>query len=197
MNLSNFLKIYQNKIHYIFNNNRKLFHELFWFILSFLIGFILMVLLAEKEPIVDFIKNSSFTSFIQDSLIIQTRFILNITGYQNYVDGNFLQIHGTEGVVFVFGCLGIRHFALFSGFIIVYPGKILNKLWFILSGIIILHFLNLFRIILICITQVNYIEFTGFVHYYVSRIIMYSGIFILWLVWMNLFSTIKSKKSYK
>lgn len=183
------IKVQFEKYKILYTKNRILFNQVFRFILAFVIGFILSVLFSEVKPIVNYIKATSIPYYITQSLIYTTSFLLHLFGFDTYAQNNFLQIKGTTGIKFIYSCIGIRHMSFFAGFILTYYGKLLNKIWYIFVGFLILIFLNSFRSSIICITQFRYPDYTEFIHYYFTRIIMYVGIFLLWMIWIRFFGT--------
>ena len=181
----------------IFKKNRTLFIQIFRFIIAFAIGLILSVLFSEIDPFKSFIKNSFISNYLTKTLVTTTNFFLYLFGFETNIQNNFVQIPNTSGVIFVFSCIGIRHMIFFAGFIFSYYGKIINKIWYILTGFIILIILNSFRASIICITQFYYPNYFDIVHYYFTRIVMYFGIFILWMIWIRFFGTKKVESTSK
>lgn len=184
-------KIQLEKYKIIFKKNRTLFIQIFRFIIAFAIGLILSVLFSEIDPFKSYIRNTSIPKYLTKVLISTSNFILNLFGFETNFQNNYLQILGTTGVRFVYSCLGIRHMTFFAGFILTYYGKLLNKIWYIFAGFLTLIFLNSFRASIICITQFYYPDYTKFAHYYFTRIVMYVGIFALWMIWIRFFGTKK------
>ena len=174
-----------------FKKNHILFAQIFRFIIAFAIGLILSILFSEIAPFKSYIKNSFITTSLIKILVTTTNFFLYLFGFETNIQNNFIQISGTSGVRFIYSCIGIRHMAFFAGFILSYYGKLINKIWYILFGFIILIILNSFRASIICITQFYYPNYFDIVHYHFTRIVMYFGIFILWMIWIRFFSTKK------
>jgi exosortase family protein XrtF len=85
-------------------------------------------------------------------------------------------------------CNGIKVFGLFSIFVIAFKGKIINKIWFIIIGIFLLHIINVIRVaILTYISAVNpYI--LDFNHNITFQLIIYGAILSLWYIWISQFS---------
>lgn len=85
-------------------------------------------------------------------------------------------------------CNGIKVFGLFSIFVIAFKGKIINKIWFIIIGIFLLHIINVIRVaILTYISAVNpYI--LDFNHNITFQLIIYGAILSLWYIWISKFS---------
>ncbi|MFN6038909.1 MAG: hypothetical protein ACK452_10620, partial [Bacteroidota bacterium] len=71
------------------------------------------------------------------------------------------------------GCNALTLFALFSIFIISFPGKLKNKIWFIPLGILIIHFLNIIRVTCLAIIAFKNYSLLNFNHTYTFTIIVY------------------------
>ncbi len=120
--------------------------------------------------------------------------LLQAMGYTVGRDGErLLYIQDTPGLFLGDSCNGISLFALFSIFIIAFPGKLFAKFFFIPAGIVIIHVLNIFRVIALAIIQTYSYEWTEFNHTYTFTIVIYACIFSLWMIWINRFSVMKKK----
>ena len=97
-------------------------------------------------------------------------------------------IDGTHGLWVGDPCNGITLFALFVGFIIAYPGKIKNKLWFIPLGLLSIHIINILRIVSLCLIVLYKPDSLAFNHTYTFTILVYAYVFWLWLIWSNKYS---------
>jgi len=82
-------------------------------------------------------------------------------------------------------CNGFPMIYLFCAFILVYPGPWRRKLVFCLSGIFILHTLNLVRIIALSYHSIYSSDYFYFNHKYLFQIIVYGTIFTLWAYWLS------------
>ena len=85
-------------------------------------------------------------------------------------------------------CNGLELFALFAGFILCFPGAWKNKAWFIPAGFIAIHLINAIRTAALAFIQFKAPEYLDFNHHYTFTIVVYSFIFLLWVIWTNLFS---------
>jgi exosortase family protein XrtF len=128
------------------------------------------------------------------SLIIRSAdVLLRALGYKTFVvlqdrDLQVLGIDGSNGVWIGSNCNALTLFALFSVFVIAYPGPLKHKLWFIPAGIVAIHFLNIVRVAaLAIIAKVNY-NYLDFNHTYTFTFLVYAFIFLLWMTWVNKFS---------
>lgn len=97
-------------------------------------------------------------------------------------------IDGTYGLWIGDPCNGLNLFALFTIFIACYPGNWKNKLWFIPLGIILIHLINVLRIVALCIiVKIDY-KYLDFNHDYTFTVVVYGFMFLLWIWWANKFS---------
>ena len=80
-------------------------------------------------------------------------------------------------------CNGFKLFSIFSIFIIAFPGRIKDKLWFIPLGMIAIHLANIIRVISLLLIYESYPTSLDFNHLYTFTIFVYSIIFIFWWWW--------------
>ena len=123
------------------------------------------------------------------------RFILEKTGYKTFAskDVNDIQVFGIDGSngVWIGGpCNGITLMFLFAVFVIAYPGSIKNKLWYVPIGILIVHTINILRIIALAFIANYDYRYLDFNHTYTFTFLAYSFVFGLWMLWVNKFSNI-------
>ena len=105
--------------------------------------------------------------------------------------GRMLSIQGTPGLFMGDSCNGISLFALFSIFIIAFPGKIISKFIFIPAGILAIHLLNVFRVVVLSVIETYSYSWTEFNHTYTFTILIYSFIVWMWLFWINNYSAVR------
>ena len=94
-------------------------------------------------------------------------------------------------------CSGLVLFALFSGFVICYPGDWKKKLWFIPIGIISIFLLNLLRMALLSINFKYFHSSFAFNHHVTFTYTVYLFIFLLWMIWVNKLSTVNANSPVK
>lgn len=100
------------------------------------------------------------------------------------IEGHYLN----HGVWIGEPCNGLKVFGLFAIFIIAFQGKWLNKLWFIPTGIGILHLANAIRIAILTIISAENPSILDFNHNITFQILVYGLVFGLWYIWVNKFS---------
>jgi exosortase family protein XrtF len=138
------------------------------------------------------IKDGWLDNFLIQHLTDSTAFILNLIGYKVFTYSNAVGIDGTHGVLIGAPCNGLELFALFAGFIILFPGKIKHKLFFIPIGMLIIHILNIFRLVGLALVVLYSPDNLEFNHKYTFTIIVYTFIFLMWIYWVNKFSRQKN-----
>jgi exosortase family protein XrtF len=129
-------------------------------------------------------------------LISVCSFVLKLFNYDVFIstkqtEMQMIGIDGSHPVWIGDPCDGLTVMALFSIFIIAFPGNYKNKLWFIPTGILLIHVLNIIRVI--CLTYIAYAhsEYLSFNHTYTFTIIVYVTVFAFWMIWVNKYSKIK------
>lgn len=86
------------------------------------------------------------------------------------------------------GCNAVSVILLFVSFVIAFSGKFKTTLFFILFGILFIHFLNIIRIALLSVLLFCFPENEHFLHGVLFPLIIYGSVFILWLIWVSKFS---------
>lgn len=139
-----------------------------------------------------------------DTLVINdsslwSLWLLKTLGYETFL-GNHetirtIGIAGTHGLWIGDPCNGLTLFALFSLFLVAYPGLWKHKAWYIPLGITLIHAMNIVRISVLCIITLQKPEWLNFNHTYLFQTLMYGFIFLLWYIWIKKFpATVNNAK---
>jgi len=127
---------------------------------------------------------------IIDNLVYLSVEILDFFDYVLYVDYHKVGIHNAQSSVAVgTGCNALELFALFAGFILIFEGSWKHKIWFIPLGVIIIHLLNVARILALIFSGTVSKSLLEFNHKYTFTIIMYIITFIGWMIWVKYFAS--------
>lgn len=94
-----------------------------------------------------------------------------------------LLMNGVPAVVVGVPCNGLVLYALFSGFVLAFPGPWRRRLWFIPAGMALIWVLNVLRIGALALNQYYAHQSVDFNHHYTFTFIVYSCIFGLWMLW--------------
>ena len=166
----------------------KGFKEILFILLRFL-GIWLVLFLLYQWYLNQFSNDIDwFTRQISD----QSAFLLNFTGYET-VTKDFPEqetirfyINGKIATRMIEGCNAISIMILFLSFIFAFY-KGFKTFVFAFLGLIILYVLNLFRIYVLNVVVIEYREFIKPAHDYFFPAIIYGGVVLLWLIWINKF----------
>lgn len=111
--------------------------------------------------------------------------VLQALGFKAFVMDRVVGIGWQAGIEIVNGCNGIAAIGLFWGFVIAYPGKWADRIAFMIFGMGIIYLVNVFRIIVLVLTQKYWNQFFDITHDYSTTTIFYLVIFLLWVIWAN------------
>lgn len=166
----------------------KDFKEILFILLRFL-GIWLILFVIYQIYLNQYTGNLDFISKV---IANQSAFFLNKTGYVTVMkefplyETSVFYINGKVATRMVEGCNAISVMIMFLAFVFAfYKGK--KTFWFVLFGIIILYILNLFRIYVLNIIVIDYNSLTKPAHDYFFPAIIYGGVVVLWLIWINKF----------
>ncbi len=112
--------------------------------------------------------------------------VVQFFGYDTWVVNRIIGIGENAGIELVDGCTGISAIGLFLGFVLAYPGEWKNRISFSLLGIGVIYIVNIFRIVVLAITQEEWIQFFDIMHDYSTTTIFYITIFFMWMIWVKL-----------
>lgn len=163
----------------------KSYKEIILFLIKCIVLYAVWLLLRKLF----FYPESSTDKFLIHQITNSTAFILNLLGYQTYIDKSFVGVAEYPGVSIAFNCNGLSLMYLFISFILAFSGNWKHKLIFSAIGLIIIHVFNIIRTSLLAIIVVYKPNWVDFNHKYTFTTIIYVVIFILWVIWVNYFST--------
>jgi exosortase family protein XrtF len=95
------------------------------------------------------------------------------------------------------GCNGISVMILFVAFVVAFARKFLPAFIFCVSGIILIHILNVFRIAVLGYFIYTEPERTHIYHGVLFPLVIYGFVFMLWVVWVRQFSGFITKGDAK
>ena len=174
----------------------KDFKEILWVLLRFL-GIWLLLFLLYQWYLNQFSGNiDGFTKIISD----QSAFLLNLTGYETITkdfpthETILFYINGKSATRMVEGCNAVSVMIMFLAFVFAFY-KGVKTFYFAFSGIVLLYILNLFRIYVLNVIVVDFPALTKYAHDYFFPAIIYGGVVVLWLIWINKFVITDEKNS--
>ena len=134
------------------------------------------------------VKDGLLDKFLIDHLVSSTKLVLNFIGYETFTYSDAVGVDGTHGVLIGVPCNGLDLFALFAGFVMIFPGKIKYKLFYIPLGILFIHAINILRLVALALVVVYYPDNLQFNHKYTFTIIVYLVVFMMWVIWVKKYS---------
>lgn len=114
--------------------------------------------------------------------------VLAALGFNAGSDRYIVMLNGYKSVIVGPPCNGLVLYALFTGFIIAFPGPWKKKLWYIPLGIATIYFLNILRVVGLSLNSYYSQDTFHFNHKYTYVFIVYAFIFGLWMLWAKKFS---------
>lgn len=154
---------------------------LFLFIIKALGFFIIWYMIYELWLLPD----GRLDEWISLNIIGVSKGLLELISYEVISYNRVVSIYGANGIEVIDGCNGIAAMGLFIGFIVSYPGLWRQKLSFIVLGLALIYIVNILRITVLVITQVEWESFFNIAHDYATTSIFYFLIFFLWMLWVN------------
>lgn len=133
-------------------------------------------------------------NFIINHLVATTLYLLKFLGYTTFVYEHTFGIDGSNGVFIGTPCNGLELMALFVGFVLIFSGSWKNKLWFIPLGIVIIHLMNIVRLLILTIIAKIAPETLDFNHKYTFTVLLYVLVFLGWVIWVNKFALKTNKQ---
>jgi exosortase/archaeosortase family protein len=101
---------------------------------------------------------------------------------------NFMRFSNGGFVAVVESCSGLKQFYQIIVLFVLFPGPWKHKLWFIPMSILIMHFVNILRIVILSVMAAWKPEYWAFTHEWILRPGFYVVIFALWVWWVEKFS---------
>jgi len=119
-------------------------------------------------------------------IIGMSKGILELFGFEILTYARVISLPGANGIEMVDGCNGLEALGLFVGFVIAFKGTWNNRAWFIPMGLFLIYLVNIFRVVVLVITQKHAPAMFTVTHDYSTTAIFYIVIFALWVWWSKL-----------
>jgi len=166
-------------------------HVLYFLFLLFAVHFLYLLW---KDVLVYFplegLVNWLFDSMAQVALK-QSVWLINALGFE--VEAVGARIHVGPEKLFVTvtpECTTLKQWVHWVVIIIFFPGPWKHKLWYIPSGILVIHLTNIVRISGLAILRLPFPEVShfNFFHDYIFKTLFYVVIFLMWYLWYEKFT---------
>lgn len=133
----------------------------------------------------------------------QTKTLLNVVGYPVVAEPHDkelsikLLVHNVYTARVIEGCNSVSIIILFIAFVIAFPGPFKATLLYAITGSFIIYSVNVLRIAFLTMALYKYPYEQKILHNLLFPSIIYGLIFLLWVVWVNVFSNYKKIKDEK
>lgn len=118
------------------------------------------------------------TSFGYDSQVLPNQFELSMK----------LFVNDTYLARIVEGCNAVSIMILFAAFVLSFFGKLKLTLLYIFAGVVIIYAMNIIRIAVLAVGIYELPQHTEFLHSIVFPLIIYGTVFLLWVIWVRIYS---------
>lgn len=139
-----------------------------------------------KSFLLDFMAFQNMEAFLAHQVFLPSAWIVDNVLRIPVTTANDTLFFENNGYVAVLGsCSGLKQFYQWSVLMILFPGPWLKKLWYIPMGILIIHIVNIFRIVSLSVIVIYWPEKWDFIHEWILRPFFYVVIFAMWVVWVE------------
>ncbi len=91
------------------------------------------------------------------------------------------------------GCNSASIIILFTSFILAFFGKPITTILYLFAGSVIIYAINIIRIVILAVSIYEYPQYSGFMHSVFFPLAIYGTVFILWLIWVRIYSRWKKQ----
>lgn len=171
------------------------------FLTKFIVCYLVLSILYQAYLDTFDVKNYEVDGITQ-LVAEQSNYVLSLFNSDSYILPNLVEpsvklyYHGKWVARIIEGCNAISIIILFISFVLAFTGKLKQMVFFILSGIVIIHVFNIIRIVLLSMAIFHYPKSQHFLHGVVFPLFIYGVVFGLWVIWVNKFS-LYAKKTAK
>lgn len=133
------------------------------------------------DPLTQLVARQSGT--IMEGLGYNVEVVMHYTGLSMK-----LMVEDTFLAGIVEGCNSASIIILFISFILAFFGRPVPSIMYILAGSVIIYVANLVRIVILAVSIYEYPQYSGIMHSVFFPLAIYGTVFILWLIWVRIYS---------
>lgn len=131
------------------------------------------------------VRDSAFDTWLSHSLAKSTAFILNLIGQNASSKAGVISLKNIPTVCLANYCNGLDFMGVFVCLVVAWSAPWKSKLYFSLFGVLVIHFLNLFRLAFLALNHHYNPESFDFNHRYTFIILIYGALFLMWRKWAS------------
>lgn len=139
-------------------------------------------------------SNVFYPDFFTYLVSVQSEAVIEMLGYSTFITPHEaeasmkLYINENFLVRIVEGCNSVSIIILFMSFILAFFAGLKLTIFYILAGSVIIYVMNIIRIAILTIGIYEYPQHADLLHSIIFPLIIYGTVFLLWLVWVRIFS---------
>lgn len=156
--------------------------------------FILITLIAHKlyweniRQVEEWNFFEALRAFLKKEVYCQSSAFIILFTDHFYFDHSTIYLTPLKYVSINESCTGLKQFYQLGIILLLFPGPIKHKLWYIPSTIVIMHFTNVLRIVVLSVLLHTNFQIWQFSHDWILRPFFYVIIFIFWWIWNDVFN---------
>ena len=130
--------------------------------------------------------SASALLFNQSCWVLEHIFNVDIITHNHTI--GVMNCNGTYSLINVAPeCTSLKQWMHWLFLMILFPGPWKHKLWYIPSGLVIIEWINVVRVVGITLCMIPFPDRFAFFHDYFFKTLFYFFIFIMWVVWVEKF----------
>ena len=139
-----------------------------------------------KELLLNFAAFQQTEAFMAHQVFLPSAWIVeHVLSYPVQAFNDTLYYLNKGSVAVLGSCSGLKQFYQWTVLMILFPGPWKKKLWYIPLGILIIHFVNILRIVVLYVVLVHWPQNWDLIHEWILRPFFYVVIFSMWVVWVE------------
>lgn len=141
-----------------------------------------------KDFLLDHLSFAKLEQFMAHHVFMPSAWIVeHILGYDIKTLNNTLYFPNNGYVEVAGSCSGLKQFYQWIFLMVLFPGPWKQKLWYIPMGLLVIHLVNIMRIVILSIVVMKWPQQWDFIHESILRPFFYVVIFALWVIWVEKF----------
>ena len=171
-------------------------------VIKFILTFVLVyaVLSMAYKLYLDYSDGTKFyPDYITNLTAKQSESLLDSLGYDASIEAHpnepsmKLIINNKYVARVIEGCNSVSVIILFVSFIIAFAGRLKPTIIYLLAGSVLIYAVNLLRIVILSIGLFHYPWRRNILHSIIFPLIIYGMVFLLWMVWVNRYASLKKR----
>ena len=141
-----------------------------------------------KEVLLNYFAFGELEMYMAYQVFLPSAWIdKHLLGYDIFTSDTTIYFRDHGAIVVNGSCSGLKQFYQWTFLMILFPGPWKQKLWYIPLGIVVIHIVNILRIVILSVVLMNWPDQWHFTHDWILRPFFYVVIFALWVIWVEKF----------